>query len=96
LVKIFVGSLQFGLQPTDMCLNAFLYSSRSSAQSVFFSRQHFGDLASATDQRTQFQSYFIRQRAQRRAHGLGKRAKIWASRTSVLANCPVALAKSRT
>src|SRR5437660_9807322 len=30
LVKILVGSLQFRLQPMDMCLNAFLYSSRDS------------------------------------------------------------------
>ncbi len=67
-VEVLVVALQFRFKPIDVCLDACLYPSRCSAQSVFFGSQHFDNLPSATNQRTQFQSHFIRQQPQRRAH----------------------------
>ena len=67
LVKVLIVPLQFRFEPMDVRLNAFVHSSRSSTQPVFFGGQHLGDLASATDQGTQFQGHLIRQGAQHRA-----------------------------
>jgi hypothetical protein len=72
VVKVFIGPLQFSFEPTDVGFNPLLHPSRCPAQPVFFGGQHFDDLASASDQRTQFQGQRIGQRTQCRTHRFGK------------------------
>src|SRR5262245_35716420 len=67
-VQIFVNLFQLGFQPADVSVDAFGDGLRSHSQPTSLGHNHLGDLSSPSDQRAQFHSDSVRQRAQRRAY----------------------------